>query len=168
MFLRKLQWKKRENAQKKRFITESWGKSSLGERVCGRAKLLAGTLRCLRLLLTSSFEVSTRPTVGALPQTPQGTLSLDPARGNCPLTPFRDWVGRTFMLLPRAAFEGLCLSPCLFPQLSVKSQKNEKGKRSRFDGILSPFPKLPCPLQGENDYRLPPFQPQKPISSYVT
>ncbi len=46
--------------------------------------------------------------------------------------------------------------------------KNEKGKRSRFDGILSPFPKLPCPLQGGNDYRLPPFQPQKPISSYVT
>lgn len=44
----------------------------------------------------------------------------------------------------------------------------KKGKRSRFDGILSPFPKLPCPLQGENDYRLPPFQPQKPISSYVT
>ena len=81
---------KQKNAQKKRFITESWGKSSLGERVCGRAKLLAGTLRCLRLLLTSSFEVSTRPTVGALPQTPQGTLSLDPARGNCPLTPSRD------------------------------------------------------------------------------
>jgi len=31
-----------------------------------------------------------RQTVGALPQTPQGTLSLDPARGNCPLTPSRD------------------------------------------------------------------------------
>ena len=118
--------------------------------------------------VAASLGLVGRGTVGALPQTPQGTLSLDPARGNCPLTPFRDWVGRTFMLLPRAAFEGLCLSPCLFPQLSVKSQKNEKGKRSRFDGILSPFPKLPCPLQGENDYRLPPFQPQKPISSYVT
>ena len=31
-----------------------------------------------------------RGTVGALPQTPQGTLSLDPARGNPPLTPLRD------------------------------------------------------------------------------
>ena len=29
-----------------------------------------------------------RGTVGALPQTPAGTLSLHPARGNCPLTPF--------------------------------------------------------------------------------
>jgi hypothetical protein len=31
-------------------------------------------------LLAASFELSTRKTVGALPQTPQGTLSLDPAR----------------------------------------------------------------------------------------
>ena len=79
------------------------GRAAWG-RVCGRAKLLAGTLRCLRLLLASSFELSTQPTVGALPQTPPEALPLDSARGNCPLTPFRDWVGRTFMLLPRAAF----------------------------------------------------------------
>ena len=154
-------------AAKKWFFTESWGKSSLRARL--RTRKVTGRDASLPApLLAASLGLVERGTVGALPQTPQGTLSLDPARGNCPLTPFRDWVGRTFMLLPRAAFEGLCLSPCLFPQLSVKSQKNEKGKRSRFDGILSPFPKLPCPLQGENDYRLPPFQPQKPISSYVT
>ena len=30
------------------------------------------------------FELSARKTVGALPQTPQGTLSLDPARGIAP------------------------------------------------------------------------------------
>ena len=41
-------------------------------------------------LLTVPFELSARKTVGALPQTPAGTLSLHPARGNCPLTPFRD------------------------------------------------------------------------------
>ena len=41
--------------------------------------------------LLSAFEMLVAlGTVGALPQTPQGTLSLDPARGNCPLTPFRD------------------------------------------------------------------------------
>ena len=31
------------------FFTESWGKAAWG-RVCGRAKLLAGTLRCLHLV----------------------------------------------------------------------------------------------------------------------
>ena len=31
--------------------------------------------------LDFSFGMVTRPTVGALPQAPQGTLSLDPARG---------------------------------------------------------------------------------------
>ena len=36
-----------------------------------------------------SFGMVTRGTVGALPQTPQVTLSLDPARGNFPLDPFR-------------------------------------------------------------------------------
>ena len=101
---------------KKRFITESWGKSSLGERVCGRAKLLAGTLRCLRLLLTSSFEVSTRPTVGALPQTPQGTLSLDP---------FSRLSWSRFHAPSACSFLALRLSPCLLPQLSVKNQKRD-------------------------------------------
>ena len=39
----------------------------------------------------SAFSILVaRGTVGALPQTPQGTLSLDPARGNPPLTPPRD------------------------------------------------------------------------------
>ena len=47
-------------------------------------------------LLSAFDKLVARPTVGALPQTPQGTLSLDPARGrrkgtkSPPLTPFRD------------------------------------------------------------------------------
>ena len=41
-------------------------------------------------LLAASLGLVGRETVGALPQTPQGTLSLDPARGNPPLTPPRD------------------------------------------------------------------------------
>ena len=68
------------------------GRAAWG-RVCGRAKLLAGTLRCLHLLLGVFDKLVARPTVGALPQTPQGTLSLDPARGRrkgtkSPLDPF--------------------------------------------------------------------------------
>ena len=88
----------------------------LGWRVCGRAKLLAGTLRCLRLLLTSSFELSAQPTVGALPQPPQGTLSLDPARGRrkgtkSPLDPFArlSW--------SHSHNSSACCSPILLPPL---------------------------------------------------
>ena len=48
-------------------------------------------------LLTVPFELSARKTVGALPQTPAGTLSLHPARGRrkgtkSPLDPF--WAAR--------------------------------------------------------------------------
>ena len=60
-----------------------WGKSGLGallreRKVTGRDASLPAPL------LTSSFELVARGTVGALPQTPQGTLSLDPARGIAP------------------------------------------------------------------------------------
>ena len=86
------------------------------ERVCGRAKLLAGTLRCLRLLLTSSFELSAQPAVGALPQTPQGTLSLDPARGRrkgtkSPLDPFAR------LRWSHSHNSSACCSPILLPPL---------------------------------------------------
>ena len=71
------------------FFTESWGKSSLGARL--RTRKVTGRDASLPApLLAASWGVVTRETVGALPQTPQGTLSLDPARGNCPLTPPRD------------------------------------------------------------------------------
>ena len=64
------------------------GKSSLGallreREVTGRDASLPAPL------LAVSLELVVRGTVGALPQTPQGTLSLDPARGNFPLDPFR-------------------------------------------------------------------------------
>ena len=117
-------WKQDKNVF--RFFTESWGKSSLGARL--RTRKVRGRDAALPApLLAASLELVGRETVGALPQTPQGTLSLDPARGNCPLTPFRDWVGRAFMLLPRAAFWGLRLCPCLLPQLSVKNPIRTAG-----------------------------------------
>ncbi len=46
-------------------------------------------------MLDFPFGLVARETVGALPQTPQGTLSLDPARGNFPLDPFRNPRGGT-------------------------------------------------------------------------
>ena len=95
----------KKSAPKKGFFTESWGKSSLGARL--RTRKVTGRDASLPAPLLIAFEMlGARGTIGALPQTPQGTLSLDPARGNCPLTPFRDWVGRAFMLLPRVAFLG--------------------------------------------------------------
>ena len=106
---------------------ELMGKAAWG-RICGCAKLLAGTLRCLRLLLTSSFELSYRPTVGALPQTPQGTLSLDPARGRrkgtkSPLDPISRFSWSHFHAPSACSFLVLRLSPYLLPKLSVKNQK---------------------------------------------
>ena len=63
------------------------GKSSLGallreRKVTGRDASLPAPLQAASLGLVG------RGTVGALPQTPAGTLSLHPARCNCPLTPF--------------------------------------------------------------------------------
>ena len=66
----------------------SGGKSGLGARL--RTREVTGRDASLPApLLAVSLELVARKTVGALPQTPQGTLSLDPARGNFPLDPFR-------------------------------------------------------------------------------
>ena len=65
------------------------GRAAWGARL--RTRKVTGRDASLPAPLLSAFEMLiARGTVGALPQTPQGTLSLDPARGNCPLTPFRD------------------------------------------------------------------------------
>ena len=62
--------------------------SSLGARL--RTREVTGRDASLPApLLDFPFGLVARETVGALPQTPQGTLSLDPARGNFPLDPFR-------------------------------------------------------------------------------
>ena len=64
-------------------------KSSLGARL--RTRKVTGRDASLPApLLAASLGLVGRGTVGALPQTPAGTLSLHPARGNCPLTPPRD------------------------------------------------------------------------------
>ena len=108
-----------------RFFTESWGKSSLGARL--RTRKVTGRDASLPAPLLSAFAMLVgRGTVGALPQTPQGTLSLDPARGRrkgtkSPLDPFSRLSWSRFHAPSACSFLVLRLSPCLLPQLSVKN-----------------------------------------------
>ena len=73
----------------------------LGGRVCGRAKLLAGTLRCLRLCWRFPWNWSPEKQLGRCPK---------PHKGRCPLT----LQGEIFPLTPFAR-----LSCFLFPTLSA-------------------------------------------------
>ena len=107
------------------FFTESWGKSSLGARL--RTRKVTGRDASLPAPLLSAFKMMVaRGTVGALPQTPQGTLSLDPARGRrkgtkSPLDPFARLGWSHFHAPSACSFWWLRLSPCLLPQPSVKN-----------------------------------------------
>ena len=107
------------------FFTESWGKSSLGARL--RTRKVRGRDASLPApLLTASLGLVGRGTVGALPQTPQGTLSLDP---------FSRLSWSRFHAPSACSFLVLRLSPCLLPQLAVKNI------------ILPVTPLLPHPSQ---------------------
>ena len=103
-----------------RFFTESWGKSSLGARL--RTRKVRGRDASLPApLLAASLGLVGRGTVGALPQTPQGTLSLDPARGRrkgtkSPLDPSARLSWSRFHAPSACSFLVLCLSSCLLPQ----------------------------------------------------
>ena len=93
------------------FFTESWGKSNLGARLRTR-KVRDRDAALPAPLLAASLELVGRGTVGALPQTPQGTLSLDPSAR-------LSW--SHFHAPSARSFWWLRLSPCLLPQLSVKN-----------------------------------------------
>ena len=103
------------------------GKSSLGALL--RERKVTGRDASLPAPLLSAFGILVaRGTVGALPQTPQGTLSLDPARGRrkgtkSPLDPFSRLSWSRFHAPSACSFLVLRLSPCLLPQLSVKNHK---------------------------------------------
>ena len=118
----------KKSTPKKGVLTESWGKSSLGARL--RTRKVTGRDASLPApLLAASLGLVGRGTVGALPQTPQGTLSLDPARGRrkgtkSPLDPFSRLSWSRFHAPSACSFLALRLSPCFLPQLSVKNQKN--------------------------------------------
>ena len=88
-----------------------WGKSGLRARL--RTRKVTGRDASLPAPLLSAFGILVaRGTVGALPQTPQGTLSLDP---------FSRLGWSRFHAPSACSFLGLRLSPCLLPQLSVKN-----------------------------------------------
>mgnify|MGYP000796354825 CR=1 FL=1 len=90
------------------------GKSSLGARLRTR-KVTSRDASLPAPLLAACLGLVGRGTVGALPQTPQGTLSLDP---------FSRLSWSRFHAPSACSFLALRLSPCLLPQLSVKNPKN--------------------------------------------
>ena len=100
------------------------GKSSLWARL--RTRKVTGRDASLPApLLAASLGLVGRGTVGALPQAPQGTLSLDPARGRrkgtkSPLDPSARLSWSHFHAPSACSFLVLRLSPCLLPQDSVK------------------------------------------------
>ena len=93
------------------------GKSSLEARL--RTRKVTGRDASLPApLLATSLGLVGRGTVGALPQTPQGTLSLDPARGRrkgtkSPLDPFSRLSWSRFHAPSACSFLVLRRSPCL-------------------------------------------------------
>ncbi len=130
---------------KKRFFTDSCGKSSLGARL--RTRKVRGRDASLPAALLSAFKMMVaRGTVGALPQTPQGTLSLDPARGRrkgtkSPLDPFSRLSWSRFHVPSACSFLVLRLSPCLLPQFSVKNRKRHspiRGFTAQEKGAIRP------------------------------
>ena len=101
------------------------GGSSLGARLRTRKDTGRDTSLPAPLLVASLGLVG-RGTVGALPQTPQGTLSLDPARGRrkgtkSPLDPSARLSWSHFHAPSACSFLVLHRSPCLLPQLSAKN-----------------------------------------------
>ena len=153
--------------EKIRFFTESRGKSSLRARL--RTRKVTGRDASLPApLLATSLGLVGRGTVGALPQTPQGTLSLDPARGRrkgtkSPLDPFSRLSWSRFHAPSACSFLVLRLSTCLLPQLSVKNPKSfraliadseparvrhplRNGRLHRRDGRV---PEFRCAFAGE-------------------
>ena len=106
------------------------GKTCLGARL--RTRKVTGRDASLPAPLLSAFAMLVaRGTIGALPQTPQGTLSLDPARGRrkgtkSPLDPFSRLSWSRFHAPSACSFLALRLSHGLLPQLSVKNQQKSR------------------------------------------
>ena len=118
------------------------GKSSLGARLRTRKVTAQGRFAACdpRLpRLTFPFELVRRGTVGALPQTPQGALPLDPAKGSSTLwTPIfaielasSPCFARVFILLV------LRLSPFSF-LFSPRKSSNSLRVQSRVSSVHPP------------------------------
>ena len=109
------------------------GKSSLEARL--RTRKVTGRDASLSApLLATSLGLVGRGTVGALPQTPAGTLSLHPARGrrkgtkSPPLDPFSRLSWSRFHAPSACSFLVLRRSLCLLPQTFREEPKNPPNR----------------------------------------
>ena len=103
----------------------SWnlgGRAAWG-RVCGRAKLGAGTLRCLHLCWRLPWDWSDAEQLGRCPKPHKGRCPLT-LQGALPLDPSARLSWSRFHAPSACSFLGLRLSPWLLPQLSVKNQNS--------------------------------------------
>ena len=119
----------------KTFFHGILGGRAAWRRVCRRAKLLAGTLRCLRLCWRLPWDWPDEEQLGRCPkphkrQTKRDELPpLDPARDrrkgtkSPPLDPSARLSWSRFHAPSACSFLAFRLSPCLLPQLSVKNQE---------------------------------------------
>ena len=102
------------------------GEEQLGARL--RTRKVTGRDASLPApLLATSLGLVGRGTVGALPQTPAGTLSLHPARDRrkgtkSPLDPFSRLSWSRFLAPSACSFLALRRSPCLLPKIPWKTQ----------------------------------------------
>ena len=108
------------------------GKSSLEARLLTR-KVTGRDASLPAPLLATSLGLVARGTVGALPQTPQGTPSLDPARGRrkgtkSPLDPFSRLSWSRFHAPSACSFLVLRRSLCLLPQTFREEPKNPPNR----------------------------------------
>ena len=101
------------------------GRATWGH-VCGRAKLGAGTLRCLHLCWRLSWNWSDAEQLGRCPNPHKGRCPLtlqgaDEKGRSPPLDPFSRLGWSHFHAPSACSFCWLRLSPCLLPKLSVKN-----------------------------------------------
>ncbi len=106
--------------------TRNLGGRAAWGRVCGRAKLLAGTLRCLHLCWRLPWDWSDEGQLGRCPKPHKGRCPLtlqgaDEKGRSPPLDPFSRLSWSRFHAPSACSFLALRLSPCLLPQLSVKN-----------------------------------------------
>ena len=95
------------------------GRAAWG-RVCGRAKLLAGTLRCLHLCWRLPWNWSDAEQLGRCPKPHKGRCPLT-LQGALPLDPSARLSWSRFHAPSACSFLALRLSPLFAPKFSVKN-----------------------------------------------
>ena len=108
-------------------LHEIFGGRAAWGRVCGRAKLGAGTLRCLRLCWRLPWDWSDKEQLGRCPKPHKGRCPLtlqgaDEKGRSPPLDPFSRLSWSRFHAPSACSFLALRLSPCLLPNFSCKTR----------------------------------------------